>query len=235
MNLVRSLFMAFVVAHGWPVWSQETESPSLATQLEKLRVQSEAELLAEMALLEIAIKSMETTRFVNDYAGGLDQLNVWISVPTVLLGGTELAVQGARLSDGLLSVMTPEKARWFAEYAELKVELQNAEKAYRKAARLGDPGAQDLHIRMLEAENTLTKKLLRRPGKLYKLGRTLRFVGRSSVVLAGVALTALSFNEALMLGIGRDQMDVYLRKFKERVTEIEMILNYRSRLPSASE
>lgn len=229
MKSIRTLSAIFILSLSLTIpraWSEEDNSPPFADVLQRLSRESRLELRTELVLLEIAIKSIETTRFLNDYAGGLDRFNVWITVPSVLFAGSEMAIQGTRLADGLVRVMTPEKAKWFAEYDELKAALRSAEKAYRKASRIGDPAAQEHHIRMLQSENALTGKLLQRPGKLYKFGRALRLFGRSTVVLAGVALTAVSINEALMLGIGLDQMAEHLEKFKQRAAEIEVMLMY---------
>jgi hypothetical protein len=224
-KVVRSTILVLSMLVSCVGWAQEENGSSLSRDIQKLDEQSRDQLETELALLEIAIATIETTQFFDAYAGGLDRLNVWIAVPAVLFAGSESIIQGSRLADGLVRTMTPKKSQWFAEYTKLKADVKEARSAYRRSARLGAPDSQTLKMKLMESENALTSKLLRRPGKLYKFGRALRFLGRTSVVLAGVTLTAVTFNEAWMLALGRDNVNDIHKKFQARVLEIERLLH----------
>lgn len=202
----------------------EAVKDSALEKLEKFSEEYKLELRAELAVLETVIKSIETTQFVNESLR-LDHANVYVMVPATLLVGTEAAQIGTRVADAIVKSMTPEKAKWFAEYAELKAAQRTARLAYRQAVRDNSPDVKDLKIAMVEAEKAVTEKLLTKPGVIYRMGRFIRAAGRTSVVVGGMTMTAVTFNETLMLVIGRDEMQNHLNAFREKASKIEALLN----------
>lgn len=207
--------------------AREMAQQAQASALEKLDSFAEEyklELRAELALLETVIKSIETTQIVNESLN-LDKANVFVMVPATLIIGTETAQIGTRLADAVVKTMTPNKAKWFSEYAELKAAEKTARFAYKQAVRQNSPDVKDLKIALVEAEKAVSEKLLSKPGMIYRMGRFLRAAGRTSVVVGGMTMTALTFNQTLMLVIGRDEMQKHLDTFKEKASKIEALLN----------
>ena len=204
-------------------------SATALEKIEKLAEENKVQMRAELALLETVIKTIETTQYVNESLG-LDRTKLYVEVPFAMIAGTAIggiggSVLAGRLADITVQAFTPEKAKWFAEYTELKTAERTAKNAYRQAVRRGTPDVQELKIALLESEKALTAKLLGKPGALYRLLRVARFTARGTVVLAGMTMTAISANETLLLAIGRDEMNKVLEVFKEKADKLETLIN----------
>lgn len=228
--------LSFLIAASTPMAvAQDAASAKLDQVLKTidgLAQDYQVELRAELALTEVVIKSIETSQFLNEELG-LDKTNLYVMVPSVLTLGLGSSVYGGRLADAIVKTMTPEKAKWFAEYKALKAGVRDAKinvatSKIVNPAEMINPDPNRLTVaesNLLKAEKAVSDHLLKRPGLTYKVGRLVRAAGRTTVFIGSIGVSVITLNETAFLVLGREEAARALVILKDYQAKLESLLN----------
>lgn len=220
------------------VHSQQKENYVLLP-FEALEEQNRTALLKDLALIEISILSIEQAQFVNDYFD-LDKSQIAWSIPFTLVRNSAIGAMGYSL-DRAITRATQDHLPWFAEFDKLEREFVRAESNLTGITRaLGRMGMVDPHFNehrqqllaarkrdyshALEARNN---KLLTQPARMVRVARQmrrgLRLATHGVMMVGGVALLAATYEEVVVLYMGREAVNeklISLREDRDRLRSV---------------
>lgn len=193
-------------------------------QLEAIGRQNSYELLAEWVFLDFLVKSIEFNLKTNESLGISNQEHLLIKIPAVLAAGLAIEESERRIGTAIVRQLTPDKSLWFSEYRELRKSERNLQWQFNKALHAGTPDVVRLKYELTQVQRTLEQKMNLKPGALYRTGRALRGIGKTTVWIGGAAIAAIAVEDAAILAIGKQETLAILEKLKAQASNVERII-----------
>lgn len=194
-------------------------------RLESVAREHNFELLAEWVFLDFLAKSIELNLKANADLGISDQERLYIKIPAVLAAGLAVEESERRIGNLIVSKITPDKSAWFSEYAELRSTERTLERQFNQALYASTADVVRLKHELTKVQKALEQKIKVKPGALYRTGRAMRGIGKTTVLLGGAAIAAYAIEDAVILYVGPQEAQATLEMLKARASQIEALAN----------
>lgn len=193
-------------------------------RLEAIGRQSNYEIVAEWVFLDFFVKSMEFNLKTNESLGISNQDHLLIKIPAVLAAGLAAEESERQIGNAIVRQLTPDKSPWFSEYRELRKSERTLEWQFNKALNAGTADVVRLKYELTQVQRALEQKMNLKPGALYRTGRVLRGISKTTVWVGGAAIAAIAIEDATILAIGKQEALSILEKLRSQALNVERLI-----------